>query len=55
MDRSRSIFAPSCDQAHRRRQVAGAILTTLFCAVLYGGTHGLAALLVFLVSAPVQK
>ncbi|MGZ8178676.1 hypothetical protein ACXVUM_12160 [Williamsia sp. SKLECPSW1] len=48
MDRSTSIFAPTPEQAQRRRQVAAAILTTLFCAVLYGGTYGLAALLVFL-------
>ena len=48
MDRSASLFAPSHRQMHRRRQVGAAILTTLFCAVLYGGTYGLAALLVFL-------
>ena len=42
------VFTPSPAVVHRRRQVAAAILTTLFCAVLYGGTYGLAALLVFL-------
>ncbi|GAA2068432.1 hypothetical protein [Williamsia deligens] len=42
------VCSPSHEQVAKRRQVAGAVLTVTFCVALYGGTYGLAALLVVL-------